>query len=383
MKILFITPRYHTNLYHRIKALIDLGGHDVSLISLYQGKSECHNLIKPIIIGYSPLYRAGQKIISCFKKNHLKSFWELKLAFPSLKELANHFKKIDPDLVVLKDFQSLNELISLYWAKKKGLKTIALIQTKKDRLLGSKFLFKKYLSLLNFLQVVHFVSPTIRGKEVLTSHGVTCATYLPFVFPVKHPERTYFKDNKINLLSVIKFVQRKDPLTLLKAIKKLKENYSDIRLTLIGEQVDNEYIKEITDYIDQNNLNDIVQIKFDLDYQTIQETYQNFDLFILPSYDEPAAYSIVEAMTNSLPVICSDQCGTKCYVNQGKNGNVFRAKDDQDLADKIKKIIQNKNNLISMGKVSLELAKKNHSAEKFNQEFNMIIEKYNLDKNNA
>jgi D-alanyl-D-alanine carboxypeptidase len=40
--------------------------------------------------------------------------------------------------------------------------------------------------------------------------------------------------------------------------------------------------------------------------------YKDFDLFVLPSRDEPAAYSPVEAFSRKLPVIASDTCGTSC-----------------------------------------------------------------------
>ena len=52
----------------------------------------------------------------------------------------------------------------------------------------------------------------------------------------------------------------------------------------------------------------------------------------LPSSDEPAAVSHLEAMSHSLPVICSDSNGTRCYIRQGENGYVFRTGDALESA---------------------------------------------------
>ena len=86
---------------------------------------------------------------------------------------------------------------------------------------------------------------------------------------------------------------------------------------------------------------------------------------MLPSYGEPAAYSIVEAMANGLAVICSSQNGTRSYIHDGQNGYVFEAKNLNDLKQKLELLISNREKLVKMQKNALSLAIVEHSLEGF------------------
>ena len=247
MKILIITPRFHTNLYYRIKVFQDRG-HTVSMLSFYEGKSECHDLLEPRIIGYSRFTVLLNSITGFFKKTHLKSFWELKFSVPNIRKLKRYIREINPDIILLKDFQSLSELISLYLAKRLKKKVILLIQVRKNTFLSSKFLFKSYLKLISYLGVVYFITPTKEGEQILKNADIEMVSYIPFAIEIKAFNKTYFTGNKINILSIGKFVSRKDHITLLKAINLLKNKYS-IEVTLIGEMADEKYLQEVNDYI--------------------------------------------------------------------------------------------------------------------------------------
>ncbi|PCI21359.1 hypothetical protein COB64_00550 [Candidatus Wolfebacteria bacterium] len=372
MKILIITPRFHTNLYYRVRAL-QSAGHEVSLISFYKGNSECHDVVEPKIIGYSWCTVFLNRIINLFKKTHLKSFWELKFSIPNIRKLTYHIKEINPDVILLKDFQSLSELLSLYYAKKFKKKVIMLIQLRKNTLFNSESLFRRYLKLLSYLGVVYFVSPTKEGEHILKNSGVRNVSHIPFVIDTKDFKKSYVSENTIRILSIGKFVPRKDHITLLRAISRLKNKYN-IELTLVGERADAAYLRGVYDFIRAEYLNEFVQIKFNLDYKESLDEYKKNDLFILPSYDEPAAYSLVEAMAAQLPVICSDDCGTKCYIKEGENGYIFKNKNYKDLAQKIELIIKDRNYLSEMGQKSFSMVHTHHSLDFFNQEFSKIIQ---------
>lgn len=104
--------------------------------------------------------------------------------------------------------------------------------------------------------------------------------------------------------------------------------------------------------------------------------YQKHNLFILPSSNEPFGYAVLKAMACGLPIICSDTAGVQWYIEEGKNGYIFKSDDLKDLAEKIRLIVQDKDNIIEMGRKSYELVLENHSPEKFYKEFmNMIKNK--------
>ncbi len=161
-------------------------------------------------------------------------------------------------------------------------------------------------------------------------------------------------------------------MILLKAINKLKEKYN-IFLTIIGERVDEETVEQIYEFIRENDLQDIIEIKFNLSYKQVLVMYKDHDLFVLPSYNEPAAYSLVEAMSNKLPIICSDTCGTKCYVKEGANGYIFKSQDSDNLSKQIEKVILNRVRLKRMGESSFILAEKEHFMEIFEKKISKLI----------
>jgi len=178
----------------------------------------------------------------------------------------------------------------------------------------------------------------------------------------------------VKILSIGKFVRRKNQLLLLKAFKSLINDEHIVFLTLIGERADEKYFKEVNDYIKNNKLAKFVKVKQNLRYTDILKDYLCHDIFVLPSYAEPAAYSPVEAMAYGLPVISSNQNGTSCYIDEGKNGYVFEAKSIVDLVDKLSLIVSDKEQINKLSDNALIMAKRNHSLINFSNRINEIIQ---------
>ncbi len=371
MRILLIAPRFHTNLYYQVKSL-QKDGNKIRVLVLYRGKSEYYKGVEVKQLRMSFLFDFLGKFFSISKRSKLKSSWQLRLEAPSAKGLIEEFNNFEPDFLILKAYQNNLAQIVLRVAKKIGLKTIVLTQTKKNHIFGSEFLFRKYIDWIKSKGVVAFISPIRETQEVFRKVRKK-AFYLPFIYPINNFKKEWFAENKINLISVGKFVPRKDQLALLNAVKDLRGNFA-IKLVLIGEKADDFYYSEIESYIKDNNLSDVVEIRSNVEYSKMENEYKAGDLFVLPSYAEPAAYSIVEAMASKLPVVCSSDCGTRCYVKEGVNGYIFKARDTSDLRDKIYMIIKERSITKKMGYKSYELAKKHHSGESFLRKINELIE---------
>ncbi len=77
------------------------------------------------------------------------------------------------------------------------------------------------------------------------------------------------------------------------------------------------------------------------------------DCLILPSYNEPWGLVVNEAMAASLPIIISDQCGASLdLVKNEYNGYIVKAGDVGDIANAIKKLIENEKLREKMGENS-------------------------------
>ncbi len=370
MKFLIVAPRFHTNLYFRAKALQD-AGHSIKVVVLYKGKSEYHKNIDIKQIEISVFSKFLLKIISLFKKSKLKSSTELRLQSPG-KELKRILKEFKPDVILLKAYQNALAIKTLLIAKRYKAKVLMLTQTPYNHIKGSEFLFKLNIKLFKFLKVFAYITPIKINYEVFKKSGIENVFYIPFVYPVEISEIRK-TETEIKILSIGKFQKRKDQLLLLQVFKELKKESYKLKLCLIGETSNTKYLKTLHNFVIENNLSQDVCIKTNMGYKKIRETYKNYDLFILPAYNEPAAYSPVEAMANGLPVICSDQNGTKCYIENGKNSYIFKAKNKDDLKEKIIKCIFETENLQKMKENALLSAKQNHNPAKFAEKISEII----------
>lgn len=372
MKIAIVTKRFHTNLYYTVKAL-QAAGHTVSLLVWGVGQSENHDIIEPFVIGYSKWSLALNKQIDKIKSEKIRDFLKHKLPFINLEELIdfrklkNKLREINPDVVLARAYPSVTFFLMIILARRCCRQVFLMAQTAEHY--GETFAKKIYLFVLKkVLRVKGLITPLKNSLAQKDDFFI----YLPFVIEAKNFHKEYFKDDKINIVSVGKFVKRKDHLVLIEAINNLK-NKKDYTLTLLGEMVDEEILVKINEYIAANFLENIVRLKFDLPHQEVLSAYKHYDLFVLPSYDEPAAYSPLEAMAAKLPVIVSDTCGTKCYISEGVNGSVFISHDFFDLQERIEKISKDRENLKKMGEDAFETARAEHSLEAFQKGFAEII----------
>ena len=88
----------------------------------------------------------------------------------------------------------------------------------------------------------------------------------------------------------------------------------------------------------------------------MNDIYNYSNLFVFPSTNEPASISIVEAMANGLPVICSDSCGNRSYIRNGLEGLYFKDNNLNSLFTQLHYLLSSKDICIDMSKSTIERA---------------------------
>ncbi len=370
MKILVVAPRFHTNLYHSLMALQNKG-HKVKVAVLYKGKSEYYENVDLIQFPLSAVSAFFSKALGIFKKNQLKTDLELRLEAPN-KELNYLIKKFKPDVVLLKAYQNLLAISTIWRLRNKNIKVFQLLQTNKDNLFGSRQLLKLTLFICKFTGMKGYITPIKISYDLFKNLGIDSIYYLPFVFPAieEIKPKNY---SIIRILSIGKIVKRKDHLILIKTIKNLIDKGFKLQLSIFGEPADKTYLMEINLFINENNLGENVKINFESNYEALINQYLLHDIFVLPAFDEPASYSPVEALAHGVPVICSDSNGTACYIENGYNGYIFKAKNETDLMDKMEMLIADKSKLLKLSQNALISAKKNFRPANFHSSLMEII----------
>ena len=365
MKFLFIAPRYHMNLHYRLQALTK-NSQKVHFLAMYRGKSEDYSIVEPEILGYSWCFKVINKLFNKNKGRLMKNDFELRYSHPGFFKLFWKIKQAKADVLVIKNIQSIMSIFALVIGRLMRKKIIVLLQIDKYRPKAKSY----SIDMVGKLFGAKVVTPRLGDRQYKNKNRNLF--YIPFAVNTDDFNKIYFVGDKINIMSIGKLQERKGHLVLAQAINVLKNKF-DFKVTIIGEEDEDVYTRQLMDYIKENNLSGIIDIKLNLSHQRVTEEYKKQDLYILPSWSEAASITIAEGMSFKLPVISSDDNGTQCYVEDGVNGYIFKNRNTDDLIAKIEAIVSDKDNLQKMGQASFDIAKSNHSLDKFYESFMKLI----------
>ncbi len=186
-------------------------------------------------------------------------------------------------------------------------------------------------------------------------------------------------EQELNAIIYVGWIQKRKGLdVLIKALKIIKEKYNDIKLYVIGPDV--KWEKEYRDYID-NLIRD-----FDLLYNVIwlgakpnnevQKYIRLSEIVVIPEQWENMSPVIVgEAMFNERPAVGSKIGGIPDFIRDKETGLLFDPASENDLAEEITYLLENKEEALKMGKIARLAAEEIYSKAS-------ITEKYlNLYKN--
>ena len=358
---MFTAPRYHSNQHFSVKALVD-AGHEVSFFVLRVGHSEVHEALVPIVLGKS---KAFELIRSVFAKA-VRTCLRQNGGMPPVGTLWREFRKIRPEITVVRGPRSSFGLLAAVVVKLIGAKLIFYSQGPKRRKLmaAKKFGYSFALWAIGARWITPVLgSPEKNGGDINRIH------YVPFVItPLTCPqEKQWFSGGVINILTIGKFQPRKNHRLFLEAVGRLSRSYP-IRATIIGECTTQEHRGELEDvkrHCQHLGLDARVEFKINLPFPDVQKQYPKHDMFVLASRDEPAAVSPLEAMAHSLPVVCSDSNGTSCYVRSGESGFVFHTDDLDDLEACMSRLVSDRQRLIKMGHRSYQLVVSEHAPKRY------------------
>lgn len=360
MRIMYLAPRFHTNQAAVIKGWHEHGDETMFVVRR-MGKLEDHSVEKPVLLPYSRLFQISYSIYTALHRdNEYAHDFDLIYGIPSktkFKKLVHEFK---PDLVILRE-KSLYSLICYRILRKYRICTI--IYNQSPLYVDDKELHRNWIHRLVDSNLPKCrITPVLRKEYSPGSNLIKTENsyFVPFIAePICPPEKkNWFLNGEVRILEVGKFEKRKNHLLMLDAFEKLLRKIPEATLLIVGEVSNSfheEYLKQILDRIQNSEcLKNHVQVKTNVPHNEMNTIYQNSDLYVLPSTGEPAAYSILEAMANSVAAVCSTGNGTASYIEPGINGDIFRDEDVKSLTETILKCVQDRRKLVNMGNNAYE-----------------------------
>jgi glycosyltransferase involved in cell wall biosynthesis len=184
------------------------------------------------------------------------------------------------------------------------------------------------------------MTPIPSGLNMPTNFLNRCY-FIPFAVPIASKPRRAIQP--LRLLVVGKYQLRKNHLLMIEAVSQLSERYR-FRVTFVGEVVTPDQIsirKRVEDVVQSLGITSIVTFQDNVPYSEMGDLYGSHDVFVLPASNEPAAISVLEALGQGIPVICSDTCGTRTYIRDGVDGFVFTSNDKSSLVTILEKFLSN------------------------------------------
>ena len=375
MKVLYMSHRYHTNQNTIMKGWKEHGD-EVCFLSQYAGKIEDYTYVKPIVVGYSPLFMPFYKLyVNVLAKNNPAAMdIRLKIGVPPILKLRKIIREFDPDLVIMRErsvYTICMTAICRFYKYPTILYVMNPVWEKQKKDLAHRIVWK--------LVPKYRLTPSmVVGLDYTGKEKDKCAFFAPYLMgPQLAPEeKQYMENGRIRILEVGKYEERKNHKMMVRAFERLAGRYP-VDLTIVGE-VSNDfhrkYYAELEEYIASHGLNGRVTLKSNLKKADMMEEYKKADLFVLPSTGEPGSVTNLEGMAFSIPVICGEDNGTACYIKQGKTGYVFRDNDEDDLVEKMDSIVGDPNVLKKMGENAYRHVKKHFQFDSYYEKVERIME---------
>lgn len=351
MKVIYMSHRYHTNQTTIMKGWIE-NGHEVRFLSQYAGKIEDYKYIKPIVVGYSFLFRIVDYIYIHFikRKDPFAIDMKLKCGIPPVFKLAKYIKEFQPDIAILRErsmYTIVMNAICKWYKIPTILYNLSPVWDKPKKMdLAHKIVWK--------LTPKYRITPTnLVGIDFTGLAKDEYGYWAPFLMEpqISPEEKKYFKNDKINVFCIGKYQERKNLQMMIEVIEELLPKYN-LHLTIAGEVSNHfheEYYARVTQYVKEHNLEEHITFFVNINREKVFNIYKESDVYVVPSTGEPASITVIEAMSCSVPAISGTDNGTASYIDFGKTGYVFEDNDKADLKDKLEKIICNKDNIIKMG----------------------------------
>ena len=160
-------------------------------------------------------------------------------------------------------------------------------------------------------------------------------------------------NSPLKAVMVSRFDWSKDQITVVQALKKLKESGFAIVLDLIGSG-EEKYLKPVRERVSSLDLEDSVNFLGVVD--NLSELLSSYDLMIMSSRAESFGIALVEGMAAGLPVIASDILPFREITDNGAYAFLFKTGDSDDLSRKLVELVSSEEKLIEMSDLARKRA---------------------------
>ncbi|CAM9772984.1 unnamed protein product, partial [Hapterophycus canaliculatus] len=121
----------------------------------------------------------------------------------------------------------------------------------------------------------------------------------------------------------------------LRDLKGVLERNPDARLALVGTGPDSDALKE-------HFAGTKTVLTGVMTGEALSQAFASADVFVMPSDSETLGFVVLESMASGVPVVGADAGGIPDLIDDGKNGFLVPAGDEEAMADRVRTLLANK-----------------------------------------
>jgi glycosyltransferase involved in cell wall biosynthesis len=193
------------------------------------------------------------------------------------------------------------------------------------------FLSEAYKNKVLQLSFVRKHADIIEKKSVVIPNGIDS-------FWIENiQKRKEHLSDKIQLIYVGSFIERKNLIRLIEACDLLRTKNYDLQLNLVGGSP--QYSDKLKTFIEQKDyINFIGKIT---DREELIEFVRRNDIFVMPSYSETFGLVYIEALSQGLPLLYTKKDGIDGLYREKYIGEAVDPFETKDIAQKLALLIDN------------------------------------------
>lgn len=318
--MLFVLPRFHTNAVGWVR-LLQAEGHEVAMLVQSVGASEDHSRCQPIVV--------SAQVVT----------W---------RNMASSILGQAPDTVIVRGltrrFCRMAALVAMAQRRR------VVVYDQEDPLppgFSGTWFRRAGCRLLGLGRM------TARASQ-LAVHSLASATTVPFAARTASDELFAAGKERIaqplavpKILMVGKYRARKGHAELIDALGQLGKAH-DFQLTFCGEEVtaeDRDFRRDLQARCEARGLASRTQFLANLELAQMMALYARHQIFVLPSRDEPAAVSPIEAIWNGCAALVDHHSGTRHYLPPG-DAYACDARDPGEIANRLQSWLASRDTLL-------------------------------------
>lgn len=184
---------------------------------------------------------------------------------------------------------------------------------------------------------------TVKDVIVNSSYAKNCLTGLKGrnIYELNNPiSEAFFEtdetlEEELRLLFVGNISEEKGMMTLLCALKRVKESFDGIKLMVAGQAKEHSFYSKSVRFVEENGLDGSVHFLGHLDEDELKEEYAKASIFVFPSKRDVAPLALLQAMAAGKAIVATTVGGIPYIIDDGVNGFLVEKDDFVSLADKI------------------------------------------------